>query len=734
MLTGTTPRIDHIVRFGSRCDVLQEYKSGGTWKTRSKKGRIVGFGDGITKGYTVFMEESQKTIITKNVRNVETLSGDQNALLERLLEGNDFANVQQEQQDERHVTEAEQSSAGAEGAEGAGAEAEGNQVDVEDANQSRKFRPRKGKKKHQRKQHEREKRGNQENSVVCAILAAESDSDYEELEGEAVKGEFQSKVFAIAGIEDLKEPRTFREAMKGKFKPKWIEAVDVELDALMRNGTFELVIPTEEMVVLKTKWVFKVKTTDKNEIERFKARICVQGQYQREGIDYTFTFAAVMEVDCVRVVIVFAVRWRVAVKHGDVPNAFAKASLREHICVEIPDGFDVSKYFPDHPLLGNPSARLKLLKSLYGLKQAGREWSNMLKEKILALGFKPCFSVDCLYYKEVDGKFVLVATYVDDVFVVAQDERDAEAVFEGLKDLEIKNLGNASKALGMVLSREEGGSYSVSQQGNIESLVTELGLHHAKPLSLPIATNYQSHADNETPLGTSKSGGATLREYQSLVGSLLWIMRCSRPDIAFAVQVLTQQMKGPRVCDWELARKVVQYLHGTKELKLWFKRRDDESEETSIVCFSDADYASDKESRRSICGCLLLIDGCPVTWYSKKQNRIATSTAEAEYVAASEAIKAMLGVRNVLEELGIKVKTPMDLKMDSNAAICQLDREASSKRNKHLDLRIKYVGENVSEGAIKVDYVSTEEMTADLMTKALGSVKLRKFRAASGVR
>ena len=213
---------------------------------------------------------------------------------------------------------------------------------------------------------------------------------------------------------------------------------------------------------------------------------------------------------------------------------------------------------------------LQLQKSLYGLKQAGRLWSQLLHARLLEAGFRQCISDICLYYQVECGQLVIVGVYVDDLLATGTDAAAVDRFFVKLGSLSIKDLGTVSKFLGMRVTIDNSAGYVLDQAEAIGELLREHGLEDANPTKAPIVADcYDLLPDDSALLTETKVKGApTIKTFQSLVGSLLWIARCTRPDIAFAVHKATRQNHPPRLHDMKLVKRIARFLKGTRDYKL----------------------------------------------------------------------------------------------------------------------------------------------------------------------
>ncbi|OWZ15971.1 putative mitochondrial protein, partial [Phytophthora megakarya] len=457
---------------------------------------------------------------------------------------------------------------------------------------------------------------------------------------------------------------------------------------------------------------------------------------QEYGVDFNITFAAVIDMSSVKLIFALARKWRVPAKHGDVPNAYVKADKEPElvIFIRIPQGMKISEEaLKKLGVMSEKDLVLELQKALYGLKQAGRLWSKLLQQKLLDAGFGQSLTDMCVYYRRQRGVLVVVGVYVDDLLVTGTQQEAVGLFFEELADLAVKNLGVASKFLGMRVTYDDDNGYFLDQEAVIGELLREFGMETANAVRTPIGPESNEAGVSELLSTAGGAGAVTVGEFQSLVGSLLWIARCTRPDIAFAVHKATRKTHGPSVADWKLAKRIVRYLAGTKRLRLQMNGIKGPEEALEVVAFSDADFAADKTDRKSVTGGLLTLDGMAVSWICKKQGGVSLSTMEAEYTAASVMATEILGVRELLGELGLEAEEPLPLRVDNRAALKQLDGESSSTKAKHIDVRVKFVGDYTKKGVLKPEYRESATMLADLMTKALDGPRLMELRTKIGL-
>ncbi|MCP4569438.1 MAG: hypothetical protein GY841_17825, partial [FCB group bacterium] len=294
-------------------------------------------------------------------------------------------------------------------------------------------------------------------------------------------------------------PNNFNEAMKLNDSAKWKEAMDKEIKALEDNGTWEVVDLPPNSRAIFSKWVFTKKMKSNGEIERYKARLVACGNQQVHGIDFQDTFAPVMEVQLLPLFLKLAIMWGTKVHQGDVPNAYVKADCEQGytIYMKIPKGMNEMNCKQLNELKQrNGRTVLKLKKSLYGLKQAGRMWNNMLDEELKKLGFRRSMVERCLYFRTRNEKLIIVGIYVDDVIAVSPDDNESKWVFNELKSMEIKYLGEVDKFLGIRVTRNEN-VYTMDQKLMKIDLLRKLKMEKSKPMGTPITDEYNHSNESQ---------------------------------------------------------------------------------------------------------------------------------------------------------------------------------------------------------------------------------------------
>jgi len=310
--------------------------------------------------------------------------------------------------------------------------------------------------------------------------------------------------------------------------------------------------------------------------------------------------------------------------------------------------------------------------------------------------------------------------------VTSNNVKLIDEFFEQMKTFDVKDLGEAEKFLGIKIESEPSRGYSMSQRTMIESLIDQFGLKNAKPVGTPIAEVVHAVED----MNLLNASDASL--FRTLAGALLWIARCTRPDISFAVHHMTRKTHAPRICDLKSGKRILRYLLGTSEYKLEVKRSN-ESEEISFEVYTDADWAGENVDRKSVNAALTYMNGMLVSWHCNKQSLVSLSTMESEFISASRGIQEAMGCYHMVKELGQPIRLPIQLRMDNQAAIATIMNEASSSKTKHVDIKHKYVKELYRLKIVLPSYVTTTNMKADILTKIMPTPNFVRLRTMIGI-
>lgn len=492
----------------------------------------------------------------------------------------------------------------------------------------------------------------------------------------------------------------------------WSPGIDREHDSLVRNETWSVVDRKPGMHVLPCKYVFRVK----NGLP--KARMVVLGCQQIFGLDYYHTFAPVVKFTTIRILLGMVAAFDLECEQMDVVTAFLNGDLEENIFMNIPEGLRTVQ---------NEGKVCKLNKALYGLKQAPRQWYRKIHDYLVeVLKFSGSMNDPCLYIKKTTSKILIIALYVDDLLIIGNCEKEIIRIKEEFKTrFEMKDLGAVEIILGMQITRDRPNRrLHVSQNEYLEHVLERFGMAESKPVSTPI-----ERALAKVPIESDEKLEPNI-PYRQAVGSLIYLVTGTRPDIAFAVSQVSKFLESPHNVHWAGVKRIMRYLAGTRTHGIQF----DGKKGTDITGYSDSDYAGCADERKSTGGYVFLLAGGSVSWKSKKQTVTATSTCEAEYMACCTASKEAVWLSRLLSDICTeKSPSAITIGIDNNGTIDLSTNHAINERSKHIDVQYHYVRECVKLGKIKLMHVSTADQLADPLTKALNRVKHERFRELQGI-
>jgi len=514
------------------------------------------------------------------------------------------------------------------------------------------------------------------------------------------------------------EPRSHTEAMESPDSDRWRAAEAEETESLESRGTWKVVPRPKNVNIVSCKWVYRVKRGARGEVTRYKARLVARGFTQIHGLDYQDTFAPVTRLETLRLLLALAVEKDWEVRQIDVKSAYLYGDLDEEIYMEVPEGYDAPE---GHVLL--------LKKALYGLKQAGRQWYLRLKEEMGKFGLVQVKSEPHMFVarKVVKNKrcTLIVPVYVDDLFPIGDKVLTDEFELWLPERFDITPPADAHFFLGIRFSRnrttddpDNGPFISLDQDTFVESVLARITVE-LREYETPM-TSTADLVPNPDPI--ENADPYQVRRYQSAIGSLMYIMLGTRPDLAFAVGKLARFSSNPSVDHFRALTRVFCYLKFSKSTALLYAKHDNPLSKVPIG-FCDADWANSKgkeDKRRSISGNIFFLSRGPFSWSSKKQDLTAESTMESEYISLWLAGRQASWIRNVFDAIGLPLEAPLRINCDSQSAIALANRgEAEHKGSKHFDVKWHGTRDRVERNEIEVKYCPTSDNFADILTKPL---------------
>ena len=371
----------------------------------------------------------------------------------------------------------------------------------------------------------------------------------------------------------------------------------------------------------------------------------------------------------------------------------------------------------------------KLRKSLYGLKQAPREWYQKFHTFMLSQGYKRSEVDHCLYTKRAkDGSLLILILYVDDMLIAGRQLVEISALKSKMaKAFDMKDMGEASHILGMRIQRDRSKKILyLSQTTYIDKVLQRFNMDRGKALSCPLPS-YVKLSKHDCPVSDEDKAEMNKLPYASAVGSLMYAMIATRPDIAFAVGVVSRYMSNPGKKHWEAVKGIMRYLKATKHMCKCYG-----SQDLSVKGYTDSDYAGDLDKRRSTSGYVFTLAGGAVSWRSRLQDCVTQSTTEAEYVGTSEASKESIWLGRLVTDLGIKQELPV-LHCDSQSAIQLAKNPVFHAKTKHVDVKYHFIRELIEDKQLQLVKVHITEIPADLLTKGLPKASFEQCHTLLGI-
>jgi len=521
------------------------------------------------------------------------------------------------------------------------------------------------------------------------------------------------QISEVLALEEVNTPKNHKEAMQSPQKEKWRQAEKKELESLIENQVFEIMPRPKNRRILRAKPVYKIKSAADTKEDQFKVRCVAEGFRQKEGMDYFEVFAPTLKNGSARYLISIAAMKKLNIQHLDVQCAFLNGKLEEEIYIEIPEAF------ADDIKADRSTHVLKLNKSLYGLKQSSRVWNDTFTTAIQEMGFKQSEADPCVFINYVDSTpTAWIGIFVDDCWIIAEDEFTEKIGKMMDAKFKMHNLGKLTYSLGMQVEQTKG-YIKISQPEYIDKLAEKFGLADSSKKTTPLPKKPQADAKNSKPFDK-------IPIYQQMVGGLIWVANATRPDIAYPVGYLARSMQKPTIADWKNAKRVIRYLKSTRMLGLKYS-----TTETTFG-YSDASYAEEKDAK-SASGYVFKQAGAAITWRSTKQELVAQSSMEAEYIALAEAVKEAIWIRKLQQECLPNANHQIVISEDNQSAIKLAQNPIHTNRSKHINVRYHATRDYVKKKLVKIEYCPTEDMVADIMTKSLDYAAHAKFVAALGL-
>ncbi|KAK9028101.1 hypothetical protein V6N11_067915 [Hibiscus sabdariffa] len=523
---------------------------------------------------------------------------------------------------------------------------------------------------------------------------------------------------------DQDEPKTYQEAVASPDSEKWLEAMRSEMDSMSENQVWTLVEPPEGIKPIGCKWVFKKKTDMDGNVQTYKGRLVAKGFRQIHGVNYDETFSPVAMIKSIRILLAVAAFHDYEIWQMDVKTAFLNGKLEEDVYMTQPEGFVTPE---------DARKVCKLQRSIYGLKQVSRSWNLRFNEAIQEFGFIRNEDEPCVY-KKFSGSIVsFLVLYVDDILIIGNDIPTLQSIKTWLSScFSMKDLGEAAYILGVKIYRDRSRRLlDLSQSTYIDKVLKRFSMEESKRGFLPMRHGI-SLSKEMCPSTPQERERMSQIPYASAIGSIMYAMICTRPDLSYALSMTSKYQANPGEGHWTIVKNILKYLRRTKDVFLVYGGE----EELRIKGYTDASFQTDKDDSRSQSGFVFCLNGGAVSWKSSKQDTVADSTTEAEYIAASEAAKEAVWIKKFITELGVipSISDAVDLYCDNNGAIAEAKEPRSHQRSKHILRRFHLIREIIDRGDVEICKVNTDDNIADPLTKPLAQQKHDRHTESLGIR
>ena len=538
-----------------------------------------------------------------------------------------------------------------------------------------------------------------------------SHSDY--LIGAAAKAAVIYSVTITPDVMDVRVPKGYKGATTGPHAVYWIAAINLELEGLIANDTWEYItfdsLPAG-VNIMRCHYVFTLKRNPDGSIERFKARLVADGNTQKWGIDFNRVFSTVIRTSTLRLMLIIAAAFGYSLTQVDIKQAYLQATVTERLYMHVPEG------------LSNRDTKgrrlvCKLKRSIYGLRQAGREWGICLSTYLTGYGFTRSHIDTCLYILKRGSSSVWLAIYVDDIVVMDNDSSLRNQVIKDLNSrFTLTDKGVLSWILGISISRDlNAKTLSMSQELYVGDLLDRFAsfLNHSRSYQSPLDEGFRiDKADMPAPGSYEHEQMKDVRPvYMSLIGGLIWLATMTRHDIAFAVSQLARVLTNPGQRHFDAAIRVLLYLKSTRNRPLEYKPNTD----LTFSVFVDSDWSTNY----SCSGAYFLFMGCPFHWFSKMQHSVSLSSAESEFFGAMIALKDLIFFRELLFVLNLLAQGPTPMYTDSKSAVDLSFDHIAFKNTKHVLRAANFMRDNVVKMVVALFHLPGRIMIADILTKSL---------------
>mmetsp|Transcript_19493 Transcript_19493/g.29093 ORF Transcript_19493/g.29093 Transcript_19493/m.29093 type:complete len:812 (+) Transcript_19493:654-3089(+) len=547
--------------------------------------------------------------------------------------------------------------------------------------------------------------------------------DRDELQLAAIEEVFEKAVCdsVDADVEEVKYPRTpknYKDLFSHPERESWEKEMRDELLQCDKLDTFEVVEQSQAMSLIGFLWVFNRKLDVNLKEKRKRARLVARGDQQEYGVNYSQTCAPTIKLTTMRLLLIIALMWNLLVTSVDISKAFLYGILKDLVYCRFPPGHRMSerlrKYDPRKYCL-------RLKRSVYGLCQASKAFWTMSSTVLRKLGLLQSKADPCLFYDVRGEDKLIAAVWTDDLLIFCNCDEKREKLISGLNDeFMLRDEGEVHQFLNLDIKRANSNCFVMSQEHHVMSILRKYGMENCNKSRVPMSVAFD---------GNDHKGSSPVDQklYGSVVGALMYLMVCTRPDVSYAVSVLSRYLAKPYEVHLNAAKKVLRYLKGTKDKCLRLTGYSDNSKKCVLTGYADASHGDCRATRRSTGGHYWQLSGSTYMWSCKRQGFVSASTYEAETGEIFLAMRNAVWSYQILHELSVKCERPILIYSDNLGAVTSMSTEKISHRNKTTAIHYHGIKERIVTGEYKIVHVAGAENPADVLTKALDSAKYERF-------
>ncbi|KAM1510718.1 hypothetical protein TB1_019085 [Malus domestica] len=468
-----------------------------------------------------------------------------------------------------------------------------------------------------------------------------------------VEDAFSYSVTTDIMLSDDIKPRSVDECRHRTDWSNWKQAIQVELDSLVKRKVFVPIVPTPPHVKpIGYKWVFLRKCNEKNEIVRYKARLVTQGVSQCPEIDYEETYSPVMDIITFCYLINLLVSKNTKYAAYGVVTAYLYGDLDTEIYMKVPEGLPLTGLNSSKP---QNTLSIGLRRSLYGLKQSERMWYNRLSEYLTSQGYVNNELCPCVFIKKSHYGFAIIAIYVDGINLIGIPAELEKIVAHLKSEFKMKYFGKTRYCLNPEIEHCSDGIL-VHQSNYTQKVLRHFNEDKAKPSSTPMVI--QTLDAKQDPFHPKEDEEEILEPkvpYLSAIGALLYLAKCTRPDISFAMNLLARYSNAPTRRHWTGVKDIFRYLKCTADLGLFYTRESPSVAvpygtriDSRLIGYANARYLFDPHRACSQTGYVFTVGDTAISWRSTNQTLVVTSSNHAEILTLHEASHECFWLREVM--------------------------------------------------------------------------------------